>query len=77
MLAVPDEHGAALGEADEAQQQPGPQVSQRKEQLGGAAAARGTGEHFALGAAVASVASSCAWLWEGLERAMLDDGPVA
>lgn len=39
--AVPTEHGAALGDTDEAQQQPGAQVCQRKEQLGGAAAAGG------------------------------------
>lgn len=41
-FAVPNEHGAALRDTDKTQQQPGPKVCQRKEQLGGAAAARGT-----------------------------------
>lgn len=72
VFAVPNEHGAALRDTDEPQQQPGAQICQRKEHLGGAAAARGADEHFDLSIAVALMASSCILLWEGLEREMLD-----
>lgn len=42
VFAVPNEHRAAVWDTDEAQQQPGPQICRRQEQLGDAAAAGGT-----------------------------------